>query len=134
MNIVLWILQVLLGIAFLMAGGMKLATPISELAVNMAWVNHFPELAVRFIGLSEVLGAVGLIVPAATKILPWLTPLAAASLATVMVLAMGTHLFLGEPEALPPSVVLFLLTSFVAVGRFKLAPIEGRASAAPALA
>ncbi len=127
MNIVLWLIQGLLGLAFLMAGGSKLIMPIEELAVNMSFVNEVPALMVRFIGFAELLGAIGLIVPSATRILPWLTPLAAAGLATVMVLAIPMHLSLGEPfGAIIPSVVLMHLSVLVAVGRTKFKPISGR--------
>ena len=78
MSIVLWIVQVLLALAFIMAGSMKLVTPIAELAeANMTFVNVFPEWFVRFLGVAEVAGGIGLIVPAATRIMPRLTPLAA---------------------------------------------------------
>ena len=123
MNIVLWILQVLLALAFLMAGGMKLVQPIDQLGQMMAWVNDSPAMLVRFIGLAEVLGALGLILPAATRIKPILTPIAAAALALVMVLAAITHIVRGEMGDLMPSVILFILSAFVAYGRFKLVPI-----------
>lgn len=122
----LWAVQILLALAFLMAGGMKATAPLDELAKNMSFVSHVPGALVRFIGISEVLGAVGLVLPAATRIQPWLTPLAGALLAVVMVLAMGTHLSLGEPEALPANLVLGGLAAFVAVGRGWLAPIASR--------
>jgi len=129
MRFALWTVQVLLALAFVMAGGMKLTAPIAELAAQMAWVDSSPALLVRFIGLAEVLGAIGLIVPAATRILPWLTALAGAGLATVMALAIPMHIALGEPEALVPVTVLMGLAIFVAVGRSKLAPIEARTPA-----
>ena len=127
MNIIFWLIQGLLGLVFLMAGGSKLMLPIEELAVNMSFVNEVPALMVRFIGFAEVLGAIGLVVPSVTRILPWLTPLAAAGLATVMALAIPMHLSLGEPfGAIIPSVVLMHLSVLVAVGRTKYAPISGR--------
>lgn len=123
MNIVLWILQVLLAIAFLMAGVLKLTQPLDQLGQMMAWVNDSPALLVRFIGLSELLGALGLILPAATRIKPILTPIAAACLALVMILAALTHIVRGEFVEMVPSVVLLILAAFVAYGRFKLIPI-----------
>lgn len=127
MHIALWIVQVLLAAAFFMAGGTKLATPIEELAPQMSFVSHMPALMVRFIGLSEVLGAIGLILPAATRIKPGLTPLAAALLAVVMLLAFLSHFVLtSDPSHAPPSLVLGLLSAFVAWGRHKKAPITAR--------
>ena len=123
MNKVLWVLQILLALAFFMAGAMKLMTPIAELSQMMGWVEASPDWLVRFIGLAEVLGALGLIMPAATRIQPILTPIAAACLTVVMVLALLTHLTRGEyPEMIAP-IVLGIMAVFVAYGRFKLAPI-----------
>lgn len=118
MNIALWIIQALLAFAFLLAGGMKLAFPIEDLVANgMTAVEHMPAALVRFIGLSEVAGALGLILPAALRIKPKLTPIAAGALAFVMVLAVLTHLWLGEPEAIGAPLLIGLLCAFVAWGR-----------------
>ena len=73
MSKVLWVLQVLLALVFLMAGGMKLVTPIADILAQgpqMAWAGDMPVIVVRFIGLVEVLGAIGLILPAITRIQP----------------------------------------------------------------
>jgi putative oxidoreductase len=127
LHIALWVVQVLLAAAFLMAGGMKLTAPIEELAKNMAWVSAVPPGLVRFIGLSEVAGALGLILPAATRIKPSLTGVAGAALVVVMVLAMGMHISRGEYPFLGGPVVLAALSAFVAWGRLKKAPIAPRA-------
>ena len=128
MNIALWIVQALLAFAFIMAGGMKLATPIDELVANgMTWVQHMPALGVRLIGFAEVAGGLGLILPSALKVAPKLTPLAAALLALVMVLAICTHLALGEFMVVP-QVVLGSLAAFVAWGRLVKSPILGKGS------
>ena len=127
MNKVLWVLQILLAIGFLMTGGMKLMLPLADLGAQMAWVNDVPGGLVRFIGLAEILGAIGLILPAATRIQPNLTAIAAACLALVMGLAMIFHITRGEFAVMMPSVVMFVLSAFVAYGRFKLAPIAPKA-------
>lgn len=124
LHIGLWIAQALLAVAFGMAGMMKLTTPMEQLAAGMAWVQSSPEALVRFIGLSEVAGALGMILPAATRIKPILTPLAAVGLVTIMVLAAGVHVSYGEAPI--PNVVLGGLAAFVAWGRYKKAPIAGR--------
>lgn len=127
MRIALWTVQVLLALAFLGAGTMKLTSPIPDLlAAGMWYADDAGGWLIRFIGLSELLGAVGLVLPAATRILPWLTPLAGAGLATVMVLAMGTHASAGEWGALPVNAVLGGLAAFVAWGRAVKAPIPPR--------
>lgn len=125
MNIALWIAQVLLGVAFAMAGFMKLVSPIDELARNMSWVYEARAL-VRFIGAAELLGALGLVLPSAMRIKPWLTPLAAVGLGVVMVLAMGFHATRGELETLPVNVALGGIAAFIAWGRWKKAPIPPR--------
>ena len=113
----LWATQVLLAGVFLMAGGMKLTAPVETLQQQMAWVGGAMGPAVRVIGLVEVLGALGLLLPAATRILPGLTPLAAAGLATVMVLATLTHITRGELGMVPVTLILGGLAAFVAWGR-----------------
>jgi len=122
----LWVAQVLLAVAFFAAGMMKSTTPVAELQAKMAWIKDGMEPLVRFIGITEVLGALGLILPSATRIKPILTPLAAVGLAITMVLAMITHLRLGEYPGIVVNVVLGGLAAFVAWGRFGKAKIAAR--------
>ncbi|MEQ8361058.1 MAG: DoxX family protein [Cytophagales bacterium] len=125
LQIALWVTQGLLAAAFIMAGFMKITAPIDELAANgMSFVNNFSEVTVRFIGISELLGAIGLILPALLRIKPILTPIAAIGLATVMVMASIYHISVGEPPV--PNIILFSLASFVVWGRLKKAPIQPR--------
>ena len=125
MNILLWLAQILLACAFGMAGVMKSTQPVDVLAASgIAWAPQIPLPLVRFIGISELLGAVGLILPALTKIKPFLTPLAALGLLTIMILAMGFHLSRGESDALPLNMILGGLAAFVAWGRTSKVPIR----------
>ena len=125
LHISLWIVQGLLAAAFGMAGFMKLTAPIEQLAENgMSFVNDYSVGMVRFIGISELLGALGLIIPAAFRFKTFLTPLAAIGLAIIMILATSYHI--GANEPIIGSVVFFVLTTFIAWGRFKLAPIQAR--------
>ncbi len=125
MNILLWLVQILLACAFGMAGFMKSTQAVDVLAANgINWAPQLPLALVRFIGISEFLGAVGLILPALTKIKPFLTPLAALGLLTIMILAMGFHVSRGEAGALPFNIVLGGLAAFVAWGRTSKAPIR----------
>lgn len=126
LHIGLWCVQGLLGALFVMAGSMKATQPIAELAKQMAWVERFSPEMVRFIGVSELLGGIGLLLPAITRVKPVLTPLAGAALALVMVLAAGHHLTNGEAGFVVPNLVLGGLAAFVAWGRFKAAPIAAR--------
>ncbi len=132
MRIALWIVQSLLAFAFLAAGFMKATVPLAELATQMAWVESFPAFAVRLIGVAEIAGALGLILPSITRIKPVLTPIAAAALVVLMIGGAGTHLVLGEAAMMPPSIVLGTLAAFVAWGRYKAAPIPERGTAVAA--
>lgn len=117
MNTALWIVQGLLAFAFLAAGLMKATRPLPELAAKMSWVPGTPPGLVRFIGWSEVAGAVGVVVPAATGIVPVLTPVAAAALVVVMLLAARTHARHKEYGMIGANAVLAGLAGFVAWGR-----------------
>ena len=121
MGVALWVVQGLLAVAFLGAGAMKLSQPKEKLAANMGWVEDFSQPAVRLIGAVEVLGAIGLVLPALTGILPWLTPLAALGLVLLMVGAALTHLRRKEYGNIAMNAVLLVLAAFVAYGRFFLA-------------
>lgn len=124
MNIALWILQILLALAFGMAGIMKVTQPINKLEGRMGWVKDVRPGGVRLIGSLEILGAIGLILPAVTGIWPWLTPVAAACLALTMIGAMIVHGRRGEYSQIGVNVVLLVLTLIVAYGRFVIVPIS----------
>ncbi|RPE70953.1 DoxX-like protein [Pacificibacter maritimus] len=127
-NIGLWVAQGLLAAMFMMAGATKLASGSAELvAMGMGWAENAPFLLIKFIGLAEVAGALGLILPAATRIMPHLTKLAAAGLCVIMVLAAGVHILRGEFAVVPVNLVLFALAAFVVWGRTNKAPIAPRA-------
>lgn len=118
MNVTLWIIAGLLAAAFFAAGTMKLTTPRAALADKMHWVNHATDAQVKLVGLVEVLGAIGLVLPAIVGIAPVLVPLAAIGLALTMVGAVVVHLRDGEGfAAAMPAVVLGLLCVVVAWGR-----------------
>jgi uncharacterized membrane protein YphA (DoxX/SURF4 family) len=118
MNYVLWSAQVLLAVLFALAGILKSTRPVDELGKRMAWVNTVSPATVRFIGVSELAGASGLVLPWATHIAPVLTPLAAAGLVAIMVLAAIFHARRAEWGGIVPNVVLGALAAFVAWGRF----------------
>ncbi|MGR6963164.1 DoxX family protein [Geodermatophilus sp. URMC 61] len=119
MNVVLWIVAGLLAVAFLAAGLMKLAQPKKKLADSgMGWTEDFSDGAVKGIGALEVLGAVGLILPAALGIVPVLVPIAATGLALLMLGAAVTHARRKESPNIVVNIVLLALAAFVAWGRF----------------
>lgn len=118
MNIVLWIAQVLVALMFLAAGVPKMSQPIDGLAKRITWASTVSPGLVRFIGISEVLGAVGLILPGVAHFVPGLTVAAALGLALVMVLATAFHIRRHEPFVI--TVILFALPVFVAIGRMAI--------------
>ncbi|MCD9197453.1 DoxX family protein [Aeromicrobium wangtongii] len=98
MTIAYWILAGLLAVFYLYAGGKKITQSQEELAPMMGWVDTVPMPVVRALGVVEVLGAVGLILPPATGIAPWLAIAAASGFAVLQVLAAGLHLSRGEAK------------------------------------
>jgi uncharacterized membrane protein YphA (DoxX/SURF4 family) len=125
MTYILWILQVLLALLFLFAGGSKLVMPIEAMQQGPVVL---PGYFLRFIGVVEVLGGLGLILPSLLRIKPGLTPLAAAGLIIIMIGAtIITWVGMGVAPALIPLIV-GLIAVFIAYGRWRLAPIRGRAA------
>lgn len=123
MNIVLWVLQVLLAAMFLWHGWLFAAPPAEMVAIMDAFIPPWFRI---FIGVAELLAGVGLILPAATRILPWLTPLAAAGLMIVTASASVVHLSRGEIANAITTAVLFVILTFVAYMRWKVKPLAPR--------
>lgn len=123
MNIALWVAQVLLGVMFLMAGFTKATMPIEQLAGSLPWVQEVSTGLVRFIGISELLGGLGLLLPSILRIKPILTPIAAIGLAVVMLFAMVFHISMGEMNVIGVNIVMMAIAGFIAWGRFKKVPI-----------
>jgi len=119
MNILLWIAQILLAGLFIMAGSMKVFM-YDDMAASAPAITQIPHALVTFIGVVEILGAIGLILPVALRIKPWLTPLAAIGLSVIMLMAIPVHLMQGDSIAM--NAVLFALGAFVAYGRWRQAP------------
>ncbi|MCL1868903.1 MAG: DoxX family protein [Promicromonosporaceae bacterium] len=117
MNIALWVVAGLLAVVYVAVGCMKLLRGKS-LQDRMPWAQSFPDVVIRFIGLCEVAGALGLVLPQATGTAVWLTPLAAAGLTVLQLLAILVHVRRGETQQLTVNVVLLILALVVAVGRY----------------
>jgi uncharacterized membrane protein YphA (DoxX/SURF4 family) len=120
MNYALWIIQVLLAFLFLFTGGMKLVLPIEEMTKQIAMPGWF----LRFIGVCEVLGAIGLILPWLLRIRPGLTPMAAVGLVIIMIGAIVTTLAISNVATALIPLVVGILAAFVAYGRWRLAPLS----------
>ena len=123
MDVAVWVLQVLLALAFLLAGVMKSTQPRQKLATNMGWVEDFSDNTVRTIGVLELLAGIGLLLPAVTGVATVLVPLAAVGLALLMVGAAATHRRRGELPMIGINAVLLLLAVVVAWARFGPYPL-----------
>jgi uncharacterized membrane protein YphA (DoxX/SURF4 family) len=121
MNRALWVLQGLLALLFLFAGGMKLVLSIEQMTADIPMPGWF----LRFIGVAEVLGGAGLILPGLLKIRPGLTPLAAAGLVIIMIGATTITLMTGGGATALIPAATGLLAAFVAYGRWRLLPLRG---------
>lgn len=121
MNITLWILQVLLAAVFAAHGWMLVSPPPELLDI----INE--ELGVGFrltLGIAEILGAVGILLPGVTRVLPWLTEVSAACFAFVSVSATILHVSRGEMSSAAITAALVVVTTFVAYGRWRVRPIR----------
>ena len=119
MNVALWIGQVLLAIVFFYSGAMKSTKSETELvAMGQTGVENLSGSLIRFIGVSEILGAIGIILPWLTGIMPILTPIAATGLGTIMILAAIVHFRRNEKTTAIQNLVILLTCALVAFGRF----------------
>lgn len=126
-NIAIWTAQIALAALYLMAAYMKGLMPIADLAtMGMTWAPNAPVAFVRGIALMEFLGAVGVILPAATRIMPQLTVWAAAGLLAIQALAIPFHLIRGEANLLGFNLIYVALAVFVLWGRARKSPIAPR--------
>lgn len=125
-TVILWVAQLLLAAAYGLFGTMKATQPLAELAKMMTWIPDFPPLFVRSLGVVEVLGAIGLILPSLTRIQPRLTVLAALCILLHQALAVTLHVSKGEISVLGLNVVLISLAALIFWGRRKKAVIAPR--------
>jgi hypothetical protein len=114
-NTVLWVVQGLLAAMFLLAGVPKLIMSPAQMAAPGP--IQLPVLFIRFIGVCEILGAIGMILPGLTGIKPWLTPLGAAGLVVIMIGATVVNIVDGPAPFAIPTIILGLMAAFVAYGR-----------------
>lgn len=122
MNIALWLVQLLTALAFGQHGYLMLFR-LERVRTRLLWANDVSIPVLRLVGVAEILGAVGVIVPAATGVLPWLTVVAAAGLVTVMALAVVFHLARREWPNIVLNLVFGALAGFVLYGRLVLEPL-----------
>jgi uncharacterized membrane protein len=122
-HIVLWVAQVVLAVFFVIGAVMKFQS-IETIAAMMPWTGQVPALAVRLLGVIDLVGAVGLILPSLLRIKSYLTPWAAVGIIVLMVCAMIFHVSRGEASVIGVNIVAAIMAAFVAWGRFKKVPIH----------
>lgn len=122
----LWVAQGTLFAAFTASGLVKLATPIPQLSAMMPWTGQLSETFVRFIGIVDLAGGLGILLPALTRIQPRLGVLAALGITVLQLLAIAFHSSRGEFMVLPLNFLLLSLALFVLWGRSRKAPISPR--------
>jgi uncharacterized membrane protein YphA (DoxX/SURF4 family) len=125
-NLALWVVQVLLSLFSLAAGWNHSLRPLSDTIQSSPWAADLPVALVRFIGYAELAAGIGLVLPAATRTIPGLTPLAAIGLAIIMGLAIPFHIMRGEANVIAMHIVVVALCVFVAWGRLRRVPIRSR--------
>ena len=125
MNIILWILQVVLGLYFFLTGVVHFSVP-PGLPAPMSWMYDLSPTLHLISGTAEILGGLGLILPGLTKIQTRLTPLAASGLVLVMLGAMVFHVQRGEMQTIAMNFVLAVLAAFIAYGRWRIKPLPQR--------
>jgi len=124
LNIALWVAQIFLALVFFITGAGKLFLPMENLYELIPWTKDVNSLPVRLIGLSEILGSIGLILPSLLRIKPQLTSLAAIGVALTMLLAIVFNISMDETSVIGINIFLFLFAIFVAWGRFKKSAIS----------
>jgi hypothetical protein len=117
MSIALWVAQGFAALVFILTGALKVVIPKEKLSEKMHWAATWPPGRIKLLGLAEVAGAIGLVLPAALHIAPWLVPISAVCLALLMLGALHTHR--RSHESFVPALVLVLVCMAVAVGRFR---------------
>lgn len=122
LNIALWTVQALLSATLLWSATLKLFQPIAEMAAMWPWAGQVSPALVKFTGLVDALGALGLVLPGLLRIRPGLTPLAALGVLALMVCAAVFHILRGEASSIGVNVVVALLAGFVAWGRWGQQP------------
>ncbi len=125
-NIFLWIVQIILALGLVYGGIMKIFQPIEKLSAMWPWVGQIPIAFVKFTGIIDLLGAIGLILPSLLRIKPNLTPLAAIGTMLLMICAIVFHIVRGEASVIGINIFFAISAAFVAWGRFKKAPITSK--------
>ena len=125
LHIALWVVQALLAVS-LISGAIMKFMPIEKISAMMPWTGQLPPLVVRLLGLVDLLGAIGLTLPALLRIKPNLTPIAAVCTIALMIAATIFHVSRGESSVIGFNIFSMVLAAFIAWGRFKKVPIAAK--------
>ena len=125
LNIALWAVQILLAGSLVWAAGMKLLQPVSTLAAMWPWAGQVPAALVKFTGVVDLLGGLGLVLPMLLRIKPRLTYFAAIGVIVLLVTACIFHLSRGEAKQIIPNVIFICMAVFVAWGRAGKSIVHG---------
>lgn len=126
MHILLWIAQILLSVSLIWAAYLKLFQPIAQLETMWAWTGEVSPFFVRFTGIIDLLGGLGVILPALFRFKPILVPIAALGIVFLMISASVFHICRGEASQIGFNVVFGMIAGFVAYGRLRIAPIQSK--------
>lgn len=125
-HILLWIAQIILSITLIWAAFVKLVQPIEQLKAMWPWTGEVSPALVRFTGVIDLLGALGVLLPSLFRFKPILAPLAAGGIVLLMISASVFHIYRGEASQIGFNIVFGLIAVFVAYGRFKIIPIKSK--------
>lgn len=123
LNRTLWVVQTIVGVPFVLFGGMKVSQPIAQLSAMMPWTGQLPEHVVRSLGVVDIAGGLGLLLPGLIGIKPDLTRAAAIGVIALQLCATVFHLSRGEAGMVPLNIVFIALVGFILWGRSTRAPL-----------
>ncbi|HEY5826452.1 MAG TPA: DoxX family protein [Cyclobacteriaceae bacterium] len=126
LHIILWIVQLLLASSMIWASSVKLFQPVSQVAVMWPWAGEVSEAFLKFTGVVDLIGALGLILPSLLRIQPKLTPIAALAIILLMICASIFHISRGEGANIAPNILFAIMAAFIAWGRFRKAAIASK--------
>ena len=125
-HILLWIAQILLSLCLSWAGIVKLFQPVEQLKMMWPWTGEVSQVFVKLIGIIDLLGALGLLIPPLFRFKPVLTPIAAIGIILLMITASIFHICRGESSQIGFNIVVAVISAFVVYGRLKLVPIQSK--------
>ena len=121
-----WVAQIILSASLIWAGGVKLFQPIGQLKTMWPWTGEVSPMFVKMTGIIDLLGALGLLLPALLRIKPVLTPVAALGIVLLMIVAGAFHILRGESEQIGVNIAFGIIAGFIAFARFRIAPIPSK--------